>query len=106
MNSSRLDHHINIHQQAAEHYRFQPDQSVIYFFNPFSIKVFKIVIEHLLDSLRQHPREVDILLYYPDVTYSNYLQKETLFQQIDSVDIYTHEDSRERIDIYRYLPLD
>lgn len=96
---------IQIVQQSAETFRFSPDQSVIYFFNPFSTKIFKAVIEHLLQSIDRHPREVDIIMYYPHPDYINYLNQETPFLLYDTININSDFDARERIDIFRLIPI-
>lgn len=97
---------IHIVQQAAETFRFKPDQSVVYFFNPFSIKIFKEVIEHLIQSINQYPREVDIIMYYPHPEYINYLREETPFLWLDTVNINHDFDERERIEIFRMIPIE
>lgn len=54
----------SLHSDAAK-YRFPPDPTVIFMFNPFAAGVMARVIENLERSLDEHPREVWILYYMP-----------------------------------------
>ncbi|MBG9982683.1 class I SAM-dependent methyltransferase [Aerococcaceae bacterium DSM 111020] len=97
---------IRIQHQAAELYHFKPDQNIVYFFNPFTFVIFKKVMENLMLSLEQHPRELDVILYYPQNDYIHYLEKTLSFYKIDSINLHQDDDDRERIDIFRYFPID
>ena len=48
-------------------YHFPNDNLVIYLFNPFGPDVFRRVLGNLKVSLEAHPRNVIILLIYPDL---------------------------------------
>ncbi len=97
---------IHIQHQAAKTYRFKPDQNIIYFFNPFTFIIFKQVMENLMISLAEYPRELDVLLYYPQNDYVNFLENALSFYKIDTIDLKHQDDCRERIDIFRYFPID
>lgn len=49
----------------AQAYEIKDDENKFYFFNPFSIKIFKLVVNNILESVKIHKRHVDIILYYP-----------------------------------------
>ena len=68
---------IRILYGPAENYEIKPTENRFYFFNPFSIKIFRKVINNILDSVKEHPRSVDLLIYYPTAIYKQFLRKDT-----------------------------
>ncbi|WP_449538692.1 SAM-dependent methyltransferase [Ferdinandcohnia sp. Marseille-Q9671] len=71
---------INIHHCKAQDYRIHPLDNRFYFFNPFSIQVFKHIINNIVRSLQQNPREIEIILYYGSADYTYFLENHTAFQ--------------------------
>ncbi len=64
----------------AEEYRIEPSDNRFYFFNPFSIHVFRKVIQSILRSVEEVQREVELILYYPHEEYIYFLENETSFE--------------------------
>lgn len=62
------------HHEMAEQYAVKSVDNVFFFFNPFSVHVFRQVMNNIVDSINQYPREVHIILYYPSEDYLQYLQ--------------------------------
>lgn len=62
----------------AENYQIQPTDTVFYFFNPFSLKIFKRVVHNILQSYKKHPRKIDILFYYPLASFKQFLDQTPL----------------------------
>lgn len=65
---------IEIINGKAEDYQIRPEDTVFYFFNPFDLKIFEIVINHILESVKNNPRKVYVMLYYPKEDYRKFLQ--------------------------------
>lgn len=88
----------------ATAYEVGEDDSVFYFFNPFSFPIFSSVVHHILDSVLKHPRKVSLILYYPDEEYTNFLNQQTPFQLEKDVEVYAihSNDIRDRYMIYSY----
>lgn len=80
------------------------EENVFYFFNPFSVKIFKKVLANIERSLEKNDRECYLILYYPFVDYKYYLEKYTSFEKILRVRLEWEEDEREKFIIYRHLP--
>lgn len=80
------------------------DEDVFYFFNPFSVKVFKKAVENIERSLEKNDREAFIILYYPFVDYKYFLEKHTSFERVLRVPLAWEDDEREVFLIYRHLP--
>lgn len=95
---------IKVLSCLAEKYVVQAVNNVFYFFNPFSIQIFMDVISNILRSVQQHPRKVDIILYYPSNVYSHYLNTETPFKLVKEVLIpgLYNINKRECFLIFRY----
>ena len=87
----------------AEEYEITDLDNRFYFFNPFSIQVFRKVVNNILRSLEDSPREVELVLYYPSEDYIYFLEQDTAFnlkQEVVLPYIYEHNQN-ERFLIYR-----
>lgn len=89
----------------AEEYEVQPVDNRFYFFNPFSVQVFRKIVHNILRSYEQSPREIELVLYYPAEEYIYFLEKETAFEWIAEVVLpFVYEKNpNERFLIYRLV---
>ncbi len=74
-----------------------------YFFNPFSEKILRVVLDRILDSWYEDPREMYLFFYYPEDEYVGRLMMtpELAFvDEIDCTDLYQHPNRRERILVF------
>ena len=98
---------ISFVQAKAEEYIVSPEETVFYFFNPFSVAIFRRVINQILSSWQNHPRKLTLILYYPEDDTVFYLERHTSFRLIDEIaacdDI--RNDRRERFCIYELLAI-
>ncbi|NLI60444.1 MAG: methyltransferase [Clostridiales bacterium] len=85
----------------AEDYQVKSTDNRFYFFNPFSIKIFRKVVGNILESVRENPRSVDLIIYYPTAQYKQFLKKDTPFELINKVRIPKALDKKEKFLIYR-----
>lgn len=94
---------VEFEKQTAENYSIEPRQNIFYFFNPFSVEIFKSVIQNVMDSIEKHERQVDVILYYPTTAYIYFLEEQTPFERIEELPIpmLSQENEDERILIYR-----
>lgn len=91
------------HCCLAEEYPIAPLDNVFYFFNPFSVQVFRKVINRILRSVEEFSRDVDLILYYPSEEYVYFLEQDTAFELVQEVRVpfvYEHNQN-ERFLIYR-----
>ena len=90
----------------ATAYEVGEQDSVFYFFNPFSFPIFSSVVNHILDSVHEHPRKVSLILYYPEEEYTNFLTQQTPFELENNVPVYAihNKDERDRYMIFSYQP--
>ncbi|MCA1066275.1 methyltransferase [Rossellomorea sp. AcN35-11] len=67
------------HHCLAEEYKIHPRDNRFYFFNPFSVQIFMTIINNILFSVEESPRDVEIVLYYSSDDYVHYLEDHPLF---------------------------
>lgn len=92
---------ITFEHLIAENYSIQSQQNVFFFFNPFSVHIFRQVIANILASYEQSPRMIDLVLYYPSPDYLYYLTFETPFNNVMDVQLHGYNNENERFCIYR-----
>ena len=80
-------HPINIANDFAEHYRITKNINVFYFFNPFSGTIFKKVLDTIMTSIEQYPREITLIIYFPMPAYYAYLDMLGLFDLKQKIEI-------------------
>lgn len=70
---------INFKNCLAEEYKIPETANVFYFFNPFTVDIFRKVVCNILFSAEQHYRPIEIVLYYPAPDYVFFLENYTMF---------------------------
>ncbi len=79
------------------------DENRFYFFNPFSEKILRVVLDRIVDAWYALPREMYLFFYYPEDEYVGRLMMtpELAFvDEIDCTDLYEHPNRRERILVF------
>lgn len=89
-------------QMLAQNYKVLPEDNVFFFFNPFSVQIFRKVVNNILRSLETHSRIVDIILYYPSKDYLQFLIQETSFDLHIEVRLENENHINERFCVFRY----
>lgn len=92
---------ITFLKMLAEDYPVKPLDNVFFFFNPFSVQIFRKVVQHILQSIEESPRIVDIILYYPSQEYLQFLVHETSFELFVEVPLENLKNISERICVFR-----
>lgn len=92
---------IHFHLQKAEEYEISKEDTIFYFFNPFSIEIFRKVVTKILRSMEEAFRKITIVLYYPDREYTYYLEEFTNFQCVARINAdKNNKDEREGFLVY------
>ena len=89
--------------QNAETYAVSEEADRFYFFNPFSVEILRSVLERIMESYYENPREMLLFFYYPSDEYISYLMTAdmlTFMDEIDCTDLFEGENPRERILIF------
>lgn len=60
-----LNTDINFRLGMAENFEIKDYYNIFYFFNPFSLEIFKKVVFNIIDAIKFSNREIDIILHYP-----------------------------------------
>lgn len=87
----------------AEAYEIPLEVNCYYFFNPFSVEIFKQVMARIIDSYYANPRKMLLFLYYPSVEYIAHMMTISEFVFVDEIecaDISNGERDREKIIIF------
>lgn len=85
----------------AEHYEVKVTDNKFYFFNPFSVEIFKEVVNNIIKSAKDNNRPVDIILYYPMPEYKEFLRASTPFKLLNKIQVPGAKDKKEKFLIYR-----
>jgi len=96
---------ITLMKGLVEDYEVRPEDTLFYFFNPFSLNVFKDVMKSIQQSLRNHPRQADIIFYYPSQNLKDYIIKTTAFKELQKIETTWYRGYREHISIFRSQPI-
>lgn len=70
---------LNILEKYAEKYNIKKDDNKFFFFNPFHISIFQEVVRNIIESSKEHKKQVEIILYYPLPSYIQFIENETRF---------------------------
>lgn len=92
---------ITFRKMLAEDYLVTLMDNVFFFFNPFSIQIFRKVVQHILHSIEDNSRTVDLILYYPAQEYLQFLLYETNFELLVEVSLQNTKNINERICVFR-----
>ena len=90
--------------EDALKYNIPKEADRFFFFNPFSVEIFKGVLANIMDSFYNNHREMYMIFYYPSDEYLMCLSQEygvSLYDEIDCRDISFGEARRERMVVYR-----
>ena len=91
-----------VHSKAEE-YDLPADVDRIFFFNPFSVEILRVIMKKVLDSWFDEPREILLFFYYPSDEYVAWLMSvhDLMFlDEIDCSDLYHSDCRRERVMVY------
>ncbi|CAH2716807.1 hypothetical protein BACCIP111895_03995 [Neobacillus rhizosphaerae] len=94
---------IQFHCCLAEEYEIDSRDNRFYFFNPFSIQVFRKIVNNILLSVEESERNIELVLYYPSEDYIYFLENHTSFElkrEVQLPYLYEHNPN-ERFLIYR-----
>jgi SAM-dependent methyltransferase len=98
---------VTFRRMRAQDYRVTEEDS-FYFFNPFSEVILQTVLQEIIGSWYENPRQMYLFFYYPkdeDVALLSMYDEILFYDEIDCTDLYGGRDSRERVLIYE-IPSD
>ncbi len=64
---------IAFHLGLAEKHIIAAQDNIFFFFNPFTVQIFKKVITNIISSVKENPRKITIILAYPIIEYVSYI---------------------------------
>ena len=93
---------VTFRRMRAQDYRVTVEDS-FYFFNPFSEVILQAVLQEIIASWYENPRQIYLFFYYPkdeDVALLSMYDEILFYDEIDCTDLYGGQDDRERVLIY------
>jgi len=102
-NNNHHNNKINFYLEYAEQYIISKNQNVFFFFNPFTVQIFKKVIYNIQQSLKENPRDITIILTYPIVDYVSFILQETDFIVIDYIEFNNLNKNRNKFIILKNI---
>ena len=88
--------------ENAEDYIVE-NSNAFYFFNPFSVKILRSVLNRIYDSYYENPRKIRLFFYYTLDTYLTELMNEANLSfegEINCMDLFHNADEKEKILIF------
>lgn len=92
---------ISFQFALAEQYEVDTADTLFYFFNPFSVRIFKRVVQNILKSYEQNKRTMELILYYPLPEFKEFLQQHTPFEMINKIKVKGVHGKYGKFAIYR-----
>lgn len=89
--------------ESAENYAISADDTVFFFFNPFSEKILETVLSNIQKSYYESPRNIRLLFYYPSLEYVGRLMTKDYLNFVDEIDcshLYKDNKGRECVMIF------
>lgn len=99
---------VTFRRMRAQDYRVT-DEDAFYFFNPFSEVILQGVLQEIIASWYENPRQIYLFFYYPkdeDVALLSMFDEILFYDEIDCTDLYGGRDDRERVLVYELSALD
>ncbi|WP_400245377.1 class I SAM-dependent methyltransferase [Niallia sp. JL1B1071] len=91
---------IRFYLGTAEDYLIRKEENYFYFFNPFSIQIFRRIISNIMYSLEEGNREVRLILYFPSDEYRFFMENHPSFSRVGEVQVGKNKDKDQFI-IYK-----
>lgn len=99
--ANHIEAPIRFNYALAEQFEVDETDTVFYFFNPFSVDIFKKVVQNILKSAKADNRPIDLILYYPTASYKTFIAKNTPFKLMNKVKVPGGRDRKEKFLVYR-----
>lgn len=93
---------ISLLNTRAEDY--EPGEAdSFYFFNPFSVEILRAVLQNILESYYENPREMRMFFYFPSDEYLGELMTNDALMFVDEIDcsdLFPNNRQRERVLVF------
>ena len=91
---------IEFMYMLGEDYNIQHEDNVFFFFNPFSVHIFRKIVANILKSYEQYPRTLQLILYYPSLDFLTFLNQQVIFKVKCEVSLGDVKNENERIVVF------
>ncbi|NMB18917.1 MAG: SAM-dependent methyltransferase [Erysipelothrix sp.] len=98
---NRNKHQIHFLNMNAKHYEIDKEDNYFFMFNPFHVSVFRVVINNIIQSYNEHPRDIYLLLYYRNQAYLEFINQSTAFELVGKQEVNEINDDDAYVYIYK-----
>ena len=91
---------VEFYRLLAEEYNVKKHDNVFFFFNPFSIHIFRRVLNNIIASYEEYPRELHFIFYYPSPDYIDFLLHHPILTLKQEIHIQDERNINERFVIF------
>lgn len=95
---------VSFINERAEKYIVPHSADCFFFFNPFSIEIMQGVMQRIIDSYYEAPRQMRFFFYFPQAEYVAFLMQVDeleFLDEIDCRDLFEEKSDRNRIMIFQ-----
>lgn len=106
LQSLALDANVDFTNVSAENYEMTGQDTVFFFFNPFSEKILETVLSNVQNSYYENPRDIKLIFYYPSLEYVGRLMTKDYLEFVDEIDcshLYKDSKGRECVMIFKVI---
>lgn len=106
LRNMKSDAQVDFCNQSAEKYEFSGEETVVFFFNPFSEKILETVLANVEKSYCDRQRDIKLIFYYPSLEFVGRLMTKDYLEFVDEIDcshLYKDNKGRECIMIFRIV---
>ena len=105
-NLSKVVKNVNVTflNETAEKYSIKENDTIFFFFNPFSDKILSKVIHNIEESFYEVNREIKLIFYYPTLEFVGKLISNDMLEFVDEIDcshLYHDSKGRECVMIFK-----
>ena len=91
---------ITFIQDIAENYSVEQTDNTFFFFNPFSVNIFRTMLQTIKESYVKHVRTIHFIFYYPSPEYISMLTSDEQLRFVKEIRIEGEKNRNERFVIY------
>lgn len=96
----RKDLPITFYHEIAENYEVAVEDNTFFFFNPFSVHIFRKMMRNILASYESNLRTMHFIFYYPSPEYLDVLTNEFALQQLHEIPLMNEKNRNERLLVF------
>ena len=91
---------ITFYHDVAEKYKVTSEDNTFFFFNPFSVHIFRKMMRNIIKSYEKNVRTIHFIFYYPSPDYIDVLTNEFELIQLHEIPLKYEKNKNERFLVF------